>query len=492
METVKLFGRYVIPITTLKGQRDYYDYMNYWRSCIQNTNLRITPTEEDGKEYLTLKNEKPSLFGNLEERKRYRKLQAYENNYDWRPKKSGETHFIGLVSPTGEQFLPNFFEDVFTQFDAINNRIQFIPVSNGDGWALVSLGTAPVLVTEFRYNAIILERWDHCIFFVQDKKTMKWGALRAIWESTNALTRYKNSLVTIESLMPCIADDIYEDQLMTDCEPTLFFMTRIGDKIGILTDWGYSKIIYDQYETNDTGRSFRLISNDRKRARRADFYSPDGKDLYENNIRRMKRLAENESKLPVIMYIHGFRSGANGSKHQQLQEHFRGKYRVIAPEVDADPKKSLAKINEIIALEKPEIIVGTSLGGWMAVMCNSGEAQLVVINPATAPEATLAQWEGQELPYFCSRLDGVQTYTLTEEVLDKYKDYDFEAVVKEKAANIHALCSTGDELFSDSHIKILQPILPNKHLTVVDDFGHRCDSKGLTHLFEILDSIVRQ
>lgn len=35
METVKLFGRYVIPVTTLKGQRDYYDYMNYWRSCMQ-------------------------------------------------------------------------------------------------------------------------------------------------------------------------------------------------------------------------------------------------------------------------------------------------------------------------------------------------------------------------------------------------------------------------------------------------------------------------
>ena len=279
METVKLFGRYVIPITTLKGQRYYYDYMNYWRSCTQNTNLRITPTEEDGKEYLTLKNEKPSLFGNLEERKRYRKLQAYENNYDWRPKKSGETHFIGLVSPTGEQLLPNFFEDVFTQFDAINTRIQFIPVSNGDGWALVSLRTSPVLMTEFLYNAIIPERWDRCIFFVQDKETMKWGALRAIWEYTNAQTRYKHSLVTIEPLMPCIADDIYEDELMTDCEPTTFFMTRIGGKIGILTDWGYSKIIYDQYETNDTDRSFRLISNDRKHARRASWWSPNGKDL---------------------------------------------------------------------------------------------------------------------------------------------------------------------------------------------------------------------
>lgn len=247
METVKLFGRYVIPVTTLKGQRDYYDHMNYWHSCMQNTNLRITPTEEDSKEYLTLKNEKPSLFGNLDERKRYRKLQAYENNYDWRPKKSGETHFIGLVSPTGEQLLPNFFEDVFTQYDAINNMIHFIPVSNGDGWALVSLGTAPVLVTEFRYNAIILERWEQRIFFVQDKETMKWGALRAIWQSTNDRPGDKHTLITIEHLMPCIADDIYENQLMTDCEPTTFFMIRVGDKIGVLTDWGYSKIIYDRY-----------------------------------------------------------------------------------------------------------------------------------------------------------------------------------------------------------------------------------------------------
>lgn len=205
----------------------------------------------------------------------------------------------------------------------------------------------------------------------------------------------------------------------------------------------------------------------------------------------MKRLVEKESKLPVMMYIHGFRSGANGSKGQQLQEHFRGRYRVIAPEVDADPKKSLDKINEIIALEKPEIIVGTSLGGWMTVMCNSGDAQLVVINPANDPEATLSQWEGEELPYFCCRLDHVQTYTLTKDILEKYKYFHFEKEVKEKAANIYALCSTEDELLSDSHIKTLQPILPKEHLTVVDDFGHRCDAKGMTHLYKILDAIIQ-
>lgn len=278
METDKLFGRYVFPITTLKGQRDYYDHMNYWHSCMHNTNHRILPTEEEVKEYLILKDEKPSMFGDLAARKRYKKLQAYENNYDWRPIKSGEPHFIGLVSPTGEQLLPNIFEDVFIQFDAINDRPYFVPVSNGEGWALVSLNINPVLMTEFRYNAIIPERWERCIFFVQDKETMKWGALQTIWQSTNAKPCERHSLVTIEHLMSCIADDIYEDQLMTDCEPTTFFMNRIGGKIGIMTDFGYSPIVYDRYETKDTDCMFRLIRDDRKLARCADLWHPDGKN----------------------------------------------------------------------------------------------------------------------------------------------------------------------------------------------------------------------
>lgn len=195
--------------------------------------------------------------------------------------------------------------------------------------------------------------------------------------------------------------------------------------------------------------------------------------------------------LPVMMYIHGFRSGINGSKREQLQQHFEGRYRVIAPEVDADPETSLAKINEIIARENPEIIVGTSLGGWMTLMCYSGDAQLVVVNPSTHPEQTLERWMGQELPYFCVRLDGAQNYTLTRDVLDKYTRYDITKSIREKSDRIHALCSTADELIGDIHIRDLKSILPADRLTIVSDFGHRCSGAGMTHLFEILESIVK-
>lgn len=192
---------------------------------------------------------------------------------------------------------------------------------------------------------------------------------------------------------------------------------------------------------------------------------------------------------PAVMYIHGFRSGANGSKRKELQRHFGDRYRIIAPEVDADPEMSLTILNEIIAHEKPEIIVGTSLGGWMTLMCDSGDAQLVVVNPSPYPRQTLARWVDQELPYFCERLDGKQTYTLTQEVLNKYAAYDIVKNIREKSDRLHALCSSADELIGDIHIRTLQPLLSPDRLSITNDFGHRCSGPGMEHLLQILDNI---
>ena len=105
-------------------------------------------------------------------------------------------------------------------------------------------------------------------------------------------------------------------------------------------------------------------------------------------------------KLPVMMYVHGFMSGRNGAKQKQLQKHFKGRFRVIAPELDADPDKSLKLLNKVIEDEKPEIIVGTSLGGWMTVMCESGNAELIIVNPATEPYKTLIRWLNEPQTYF--------------------------------------------------------------------------------------------
>ncbi len=198
---------------------------------------------------------------------------------------------------------------------------------------------------------------------------------------------------------------------------------------------------------------------------------------------------DKNKELPVMMYIHGFMSGANGAKQRQLQKQFKGRYRVIAPELDGDPEKSLAIINEAIERERPVIIVGTSLGGWMTMMCDSKMAELVMVNPVTAPTEELAKWLDKQREYFCKRLDGIQTYTLTREVLDKYAAYNLNESIAYRGERMHFLCSTEDELLGDRHIRTLRPFFPTKNFMIVDDFGHQCRDAGLSHLFEIIDKI---
>ena len=206
----------------------------------------------------------------------------------------------------------------------------------------------------------------------------------------------------------------------------------------------------------------------------------------------MIKIKENEKDLPMMMYLHGFMSGANGAKQRQLQKQFKGRWRVIAPELDGDPDKSLDIINEVIEQERPEIIVGTSLGAWMAMMCRHGVAPLVLVNPVTAPQEELAHWLDEPQQYFCKRLDGVQTYTLTREVLDKYGAYSTEEAIAFEGDDFHVLCSTKDDLLGDRHIRTLQPWLSSDQLMIVDDFGHQCRDAGLKHLFEILERLAAQ
>lgn len=280
MNRIQSHGRIVYPVTSEEGQKDYYEHLDHWRVCYANTNPLIVPTQEDVQEYMRLREMENNLWGctDKESRKKLRQLEIYNTQYDWRPRKSGDGTFVGLVSPTGEQLLPDSFADVFTQFDAINGKPIFVPVSNGEAWALVSLSNPPVLMTDFQYSAIIPERGERRLFFVQDKMTKKWGALEITYPFLHKRS-YKDCLPLLETLMPPIADDIYEDELTTQDHPTTFFMTQRNSKIGILTPFGYSDIIYDRYETDNAKCTFRLIRNDRKRAYRADYWHPNRKNL---------------------------------------------------------------------------------------------------------------------------------------------------------------------------------------------------------------------
>lgn len=86
--------------------------------------------------------------------------------------------------------MPPVYFDVFTQFDAINDPLDWIPVSNGKVWGMIPMKSPEVILNEFSYTVIKPERWEHNIYFVRDKDNKKWGAL---------------TMPHLYYLMPCIA-----------------------------------------------------------------------------------------------------------------------------------------------------------------------------------------------------------------------------------------------------------------------------------------------
>lgn len=271
----ELLGRWVFPVTDGERLEEYYGHLAVWRYTTESF-PRTVPTREDALEYVWLRGIENSLImgDEWETRKKYKRLKLLTRRYDWRPQKVREVDGVGLIAPTGEALVPPYFGDVFDQFDAISGRPEFIPVSDGENWAIISVSDPPGLLTEFSYKAIVPERWEGKIIFVQDKNSMKWGALRPTYPILNQGRKFRQHVPHLKWIMPCIADDIYEDQLYTDCEPTLFFVARAGDKIGILTDFGHTPIIYDRFDTEDQELKFHLTSDSLGRTDTVAYHSP--------------------------------------------------------------------------------------------------------------------------------------------------------------------------------------------------------------------------
>ena len=58
---IDINGRVVYPITSEAGQKDYYEHLNYWWICYQNSKQLIIPSQEDALAYIKLQARKPEL-----------------------------------------------------------------------------------------------------------------------------------------------------------------------------------------------------------------------------------------------------------------------------------------------------------------------------------------------------------------------------------------------------------------------------------------------
>ena len=202
-------------------------------------------------------------------------------------------------------------------------------------------------------------------------------------------------------------------------------------------------------------------------------------------------------KRDKILYLHGFMSGANSMTVDRLDLKYGYIFEFVVPELNGDIDHSIKIVNNIIAQEKPRMIIGSSLGGFYALVCDSGDIPVLVVNPCVNPYVHMQQYLNKTLEYHCKRRDGEVSYRLTQDVLEHFKKYDVVSAIKSKGAYLWALLSTNDEILGTSHLDLFEKIREEEEVEgskivfiSTAQFGHRAFPWGISSIADLIYAIL--
>ena len=169
----------------------------------------------------------------------------------------------------------------------------------------------------------------------------------------------------------------------------------------------------------------------------------------------------------VFLYIHGYGSNGNALKAQKLKAMFPEAH-VVSPTFDYDrlaPQTIYHQLQQIVAEEKPNLILGSSMGGYYALCCSHFYFGIIwCVNPVRDILTTICR--------HLSSLSAGQEDNIAKRIKE-YEDFDQHVFcqLKPHDGQLHFALSTDDELLGD-HTPLLH-LFPNYQTAVWKDHsGH--------------------
>ena len=133
-----------------------------------------------------------------------------------------------------------------------------------------------------------------------------------------------------------------------------------------------------------------------------------------------------------LLYIHGYNSTGNSNTATQLKASFEGSnLEVHSPDVDPNPDISIPVLTNYIKEHGIRIVMGSSLGGFLALKLKNLVAYTIVCNPCVYPSVELPKIGGEDLG-------------------PKYKPYEYDVLSFDNETRAHTTAFLGlnDEIFS--------------------------------------------
>ena len=145
-----------------------------------------------------------------------------------------------------------------------------------------------------------------------------------------------------------------------------------------------------------------------------------------------------------VLYVHGFASSGQSGTVSRIRQVLPNA-EVIAPDLPIVPQEAIILLNKVCAQERPDLIIGTSMGGMYAEMLYGYDR--ILVNPALEMGDTMKEHGMIGAQHFQNpRQDGVQDFIVTKALVKEYKEITeqcFSQVTPEEQGRVWGLF--GDE-----------------------------------------------
>lgn len=187
-----------------------------------------------------------------------------------------------------------------------------------------------------------------------------------------------------------------------------------------------------------------------------------------------------------ILYLHGFASsGASGTVgllRRELWEKAPPDRRatVVAPDIPLDPAVAFPMLEALAYDEMPDLIVGTSMGGWYAQMLHGFPR--ICVNPCFWLSRKYDILFVGKHKWMNRRKDGETEFHVTKETIAHYQEMEarqFDGVTDDDRTLCHGLFGNADDTVSAAETRpVFERYYPG--MSRVFEGGHRLNDHVVT------------
>ena len=145
-----------------------------------------------------------------------------------------------------------------------------------------------------------------------------------------------------------------------------------------------------------------------------------------------------------LLYVHGFASSGSSGTVMTLRRHL-STWQVVAPDLPVDPFEALELLRRVVDEEKPDVVVGTSMGGMYTQQLWG--VPRIIVNPSFEMSRSLLFGKMGRNKYMSKRKDGATEFRIDKAVVERFKQMEktqFDGVDEEEKLLVTALFGDKD------------------------------------------------